>query len=80
MSRTTWVTLYWLVGWFAIGFGVPETLAIITKHREWTFSDTVWRICETMPGQTIWQYTLIHVIIGLALLAVFVHLVFGVFP
>ena len=39
---------YWLC-WLVIGFGAMETIAIATGHREWTLSNSVWRLRDLCP-------------------------------
>jgi hypothetical protein len=43
MKWNAW-TVYWLVIWFGLGFGIPETIALVTGHPENTLSDQVWRL------------------------------------
>ncbi len=38
------MTMYWLVVWFGLGFGIPEGIALATGHPENTLSDQVWHI------------------------------------
>ncbi len=38
------MTVYWLLIWFGLGFGVPEGIALFTGHPENTLSDQVWHI------------------------------------
>jgi len=33
---------YWLVIWFGIGFGVPESIALFTHNPQYTLSEFVW--------------------------------------
>lgn len=39
-----WMTFYWLVVWFALGFGIPEGIALATGHPENTLSEQVWHL------------------------------------
>jgi len=38
------MTVYWLIIWFGLGFGIPEGIALATGHPENTLSDQVWHI------------------------------------
>ena len=78
-----WST-YWVCWFFGmlIAFLVPELWALFTGHGENTLSANVWRLEQLAPGQHVWQWTALHVLIGGAL-AVFliwllVHLVLGI--
>lgn len=62
---------YWVV-WLVVFFGVPEAVALITGHPEYTLSDTVWDL--EGKGLTINRY-----LIACLLVWLFVHLVFGGF-
>jgi hypothetical protein len=75
--RHSWADWYW-PAWLVIGFGVPEFVALRTGHPEWTFSDWIWRVTDTLPGSTIWEWTAIHVFLALFLIWLTLHLVFGI--
>ena len=68
--------IYWLC-WLVLGFGVPEGIAIATKHYNNTFSDWIWRVFDVMPGQTLFEWRFVHVLLLLFMLWLFVHLCFG---
>lgn len=42
---------YW-AAWLLLGFGVPEGIALFTKHDKNTLSDTVWHWFDITPGPT----------------------------
>jgi hypothetical protein len=50
--RWNWMSFYWLVAWFGLGFGIPEGIALATGHPENTLSDQVWHIegLQTQPA------------------------------
>lgn len=75
---TPLVTLYWLVVWLAIGFGVPETLALATGNPQWTLSETAWRVLDVLPGQTVWQWKFLHVLVSGLLFWLWLHISFGI--
>ena len=70
------------MGWFwavllIIG-GVVETVALATGHPEWTLSEFVWRACNVTPGQSIYKWTAVHVLLALALIWLWFHFVFRI--
>lgn len=67
---------YWAF-WILVGFLIPEAYAIITKNFANTLSDTTWRWFQVQKGQPLWSFTLIHFFLLAALLALFLHLGFG---
>lgn len=67
---------YW-AGYLLIGFGVPETYALVSRHPEWTLSDTVWRWCNTSRGSTLAHWTAVHVFAAMFLTWLWFHLVLG---
>jgi hypothetical protein len=74
---------YWLA-WFSVlvtAFLGPELYALATGHSENTLSANVWRLEQSLPGENLWQWTALHVLIGgcLAVLLIWLlgHLVFG---
>ncbi len=69
---------YW-AAWLIVAFGVPEALALITKHYEWTLSDTIWRWCDVLPGQTIWQWKAVHFFLLGFMTWLWLHLVLALF-
>lgn len=74
-----WMTLYWFVGWLAIGFGVPETIALATGHPEYTLSETAWRLLDVLPGSTHAQWTFLHLLVSFLLFWLWLHISFGLF-
>lgn len=70
-------SLYWAL-WIAIGFGVPESIALASKHYQNTLSDTVWKWCEVTPGSTVGHWTALHVFLALFLLWLTGHMVFAI--
>jgi len=46
-------SLYWLA-WLVLGFGVPETVALVSGHPERTLSENVWSLEGT--GATFARY------------------------
>ncbi|HEY2086388.1 MAG TPA: hypothetical protein VGH54_10250 [Mycobacterium sp.] len=73
----TWFNWYW-AGFLLIGFGGVETVAIVTKHPEWTLSEAIWRWCNVLPGQTVWQWGTAHVLLTGFMIWLSVHLVFAI--
>lgn len=69
---------YWVFVWGALGFGVPETLALATGHPQYTLSETVWRVFDVLPGQTIKQWTITHFLLFAGMVWLFGHFVFRV--
>lgn len=78
MSTTT-VTVYWFVVWLAAGFGIPETVALVTGHQEYTLSETAWRILDVLPGNTAHQWTFLHLLTSFLLFWLWLHISFGLF-
>ena len=69
-------TLYWVVVWGLLGFGLPEGIALGTGHPEWTLSETVWRLFDVIPGQTLWQWSIVHFLLFAAMTWLMIHFVF----
>ena len=69
---------YW-AAWLIVGFGVPETVALVSKRYGATLSDTVWRWCDVLPGQTIWQWKAVHFFLLAFMVWLTLHLVFALF-
>lgn len=70
------------MGWFwgvllAIG-GVAETVALATRHYSWTLSETLWRWCDVLPGQTILQWKFIHLLMFVFMVWLTIHLAFRI--
>lgn len=81
MNGWSW---YWLA-WFEVSilaFLGPELYALFTRHNENTLSANIWRLEQVQTGQSLWQWTALHFLVGgsLALLLVWLifHLVFGI--
>jgi hypothetical protein len=72
------MTLYW-AAWLLVGFGVPEGIALFTGHGENTLSETVWRWCDVLPGQTIWQWKAVHFFLLVFMIWLTLHLVLRIF-
>ena len=64
MTGWSW---YWLL-WLAVGFGVPETIALVTGHPERTLSYQVWQL-EGAAG------SIVQFVLGAFLIWLFGHLV-----
>lgn len=69
---------YWPV-WLFILFGVPEAVAMITRHYQNTLSEWTWRVFDVMPGQTIWQYRFAHILLIMFVTWLWFHLCFALF-
>ena len=79
-----WASWYWLTlcgAWF-VGFCAVEFPALLTGHPENTLSAQIWRLEGFIPGQSVWQWTAVHFLIGGAILVLLVwligHFVLGV--
>jgi len=77
-------SIYWLC-WFGatlVAFLVPELYALATGHGENTLSAQVWELEKITPGQHVWQWTALHVLIGggltVVLLWLIIHLAWGI--
>jgi hypothetical protein len=64
-------SVYWLT-WIAIGFGIPEAIALLTGHPENTLSWQFWRLEGS--GATIF-----HWIVGSLFAWLFLHMTFRIF-
>ena len=69
--RWNWFSLYWLI-WLALGFGVPEGIALGTRHPQWTLSYQAWHLEGT--GATFWRW-----VVGSMLLWLALHITFRLF-
>jgi hypothetical protein len=76
---------WWWLSWFTAtiaSFLVPELYALSTGHGENTLSAQVWKLEKIAPGQHVWEWTALHVLIGgllaVVLIWLLVHLVFGI--
>lgn len=82
MNAWSW---YW-VWWFSVSmvaFLIPETYAIVTKNYADTLSENIWRLEDVAPGAPIGTWTAAHFLIGgligLVLIWLFFHFLFGMF-
>lgn len=71
-----WWRLYWLL-FLLVGFGVPETVALVRSRRDDTLSEAVWHWCQVSPGNTLWTWSALHIFVALFMLWLFVHLMWG---
>ena len=77
-------SVYWLT-WLTVTFAsflAPEVYALATKHPENTLSWQIWRLEKIMPGESIWHWSALHILLGgslfIGLVWLAVHLVFGI--
>lgn len=80
MQHWNWMTLYWFGVWFALGFGVPEGIALATGHAENTLSDQIWHLegLNTAADATFWNpltWTIPHFVITCLVLWCALHFV-----
>lgn len=73
----TFMQWYWLC-WIALGFCVPEFIAIATKQYGNTLSDTVWNWFGVYTGQPVWDWSALHIFLALFMIWLFAHIVFGI--
>jgi hypothetical protein len=71
-----WYHAFWAV-LFAIGSGF-ELVALITRNYAWTLSETVWQFFDVMPGQTIWQWRFVHLLLFAFMVWLTIHFAFRV--
>ena len=71
-----WYDWFWTT-LLTIG-GVAETVALATRHYAWTFSEWSWRVFDVLPGQTIWQWKFVHLLLFLFMAWLTVHLAFRI--
>lgn len=69
--------IYW-AAWLLLGFGIPETIALVSHHPENTLSEVVWRWFDVLPGQTLWQWKFVHFILLAFLVWLAGHLAFRI--
>jgi hypothetical protein len=69
--RWNWWSLYWLL-WLGAGFGVPETVALVTRRPQDTLSAQVWHAEGNGP-------TAVRYAVGAFLLWLLVHMVWKLF-
>lgn len=79
MWRDIW--LIWLAFVF-VSFGVLEGIALSISAKN-TLSDTIWNWFNVVPGQSVYNWTLPHVIAAIVLttisLVLIFHLALGLF-
>jgi len=66
-----WWSVYW-GAWIVIGFGVPETIALMSKRPQNTLSDQVWRLEGS--GATFSRYMVFSLLLWLL-----IHMVWRTF-
>jgi hypothetical protein len=71
------VGYYWLA-WLALGFGIPEGIALATGHPGNTLSDTVWHWCDVTPGSTLGHWTFLHIVLAALMFWLSGHFVLGI--
>jgi hypothetical protein len=52
--------MWWFLLSFPLGFGVPETIALIRNRDNDTLSAAIWRLEAFVPGQSPWQWNAFH--------------------
>lgn len=68
---------YWLI-WFVVmltTFLVPELYSIVTKRFGGTLSDTIWRMEDLVPNQSIWKWTAGHYLFTFGFILIVVWLI-----
>lgn len=77
------VSIFWAV-WFGtsvLTFMVVEFWALAARRPQDTLSAQVWRLEQMAPGESLWQWTALHVLVGGALFVLLAwligHFVFG---
>lgn len=73
-----WMTFYWFAVWLAIGFGVPEGIALFTGHPENTLSEQVWHLegLTARNGETFWNpltWTIPHFLVACFMVWLTIH-------
>jgi hypothetical protein len=76
MNKWSWYWLIWFIVMFPISFLIPELIALSKGQPENTLSANVWRLEQAAPGQTIFNWTAIHVLLGGFLFVLLVWLAF----
>jgi hypothetical protein len=74
----SWLKILWSgnVYWptlIIVGFGLREGIALGTGRPQDTLSDWVWRVCDVMPGQTLWEWSAVHFFLLLLMVWLFFH-------
>lgn len=72
----TGMRLYWLL-WLAVGFGVPETYWLFANTKN-TLSWTIWDWFGVRQGVPVWQWSVMHLLLGVVLVWLLGHLAFGI--
>lgn len=72
--NTVLADIYWAT-WFVLGFGGFEGWALASGQPQYTLSDTTWRWFDVVPGQTIWQWSIVHLVFAFFLTWAWLHLV-----
>lgn len=78
------VTVFWIVWFFgSVATFMVMEFAMLAKGRpQDTLSAQVWRLEQLLPGQNLWQWTALHVLIGGALgvllIWLLLHFVLGI--
>jgi hypothetical protein len=73
----TFANIYWPI-WIVVLFGVPEAVALLTKHPEGTLSDWVWRVFDVLPGDTLWEWKAAHLLLLCFMVWLTLHLAFRI--
>lgn len=78
------VAAYWLA-WFltsVASFAAVEFWALASHRPQDTLSAQVWRLEQFLPGDSLWQWTALHVLIGgvlgVLLIWLLLHFVLGI--
>ena len=74
MTRLLAAMYPWVWVFFAAWFAIWETLALGTRHPQWTLSDYVWRLEDIGAGWSALRY-----LVAAGCLWLFFHLAFGLF-
>ena len=75
-TGTALATFYWVVIWGG-AFGAVESYALFSGHPEWTLSECIWRLIDYVPGQTIKQWSIVHLLAALFMTWLYGHFIFG---
>lgn len=69
---------YWAV-WIVVLFGLPEFYFLGTGQPQDTLSETTWRWFDVVPGQTVWEWSIAHLLLAVFLTWLWLHMVLGIF-
>lgn len=72
-------SIYWFIVWLGIGFGIPETVALVTGRPQFTLSEAAWRLLDVLPGRTVYQWSFLHLLVSFLLLWLWAHITWGLF-